>query len=244
MSPVPDGSAAAAPGGRVPVGARVVFSGDYETGNFAQWGNCQSVIQNGPCSRYSGGHYSLRLVSGGGQRQGNYAARFELRNGDVPDFGGGERTEVAAHGAASTREGDERWYEWSMKFDEGFSAAGGWGLIVMQWHDASNGSPPLALHIRGQSGVEIGGDGVPHVKKAIGPIRRGQWVDYVLHVKFSRSATTGWVEAWENGVKTVPRYNRATMRVGDNYLKMGIYRDSSNTATHIVYQDGLRVTAP
>ena len=237
--PGPDGGSSSA----VPVGSRVVFTGDYETGNFGQWGNCQSVIQNGSCGRYPGNHYSLRLVSDGGQRQGKYAARFEIRNGDVPNFGGGERTEVASSGAAGAKEGDERWFEWSMKFEDGFPATTGWGLIVMQWHDASNSSPPLALHITGGGGIQIGGDGVPHQKKTLGPIRRG-WVDYVLHVKFSRSAATGFVEGWENGVKTVARYNRATMRVGDNYLKMGLYRDSSNSSTQIVYQDGLRITAP
>ena len=93
--------------------------------------------------------------------------------------------------------------------------------------------------------VDIGGDGVLTApRRTIGPIRRGEWVDYVLHVKFSRNATVGFVEAWENGLQTVPRTARANMVDSENYLKQGIYRPSLSTTVVSLTLDGLRVTAP
>lgn len=231
------------PGNTVPVGSTVVYVGDYETGNFTQWSNCQNVYLNGPCSNIDPARYSATIVSGGEQRQGQYAARYEVRNGDIPNFGGGERSESRAPSAANVVEGDERWYEFSLKFDQNFpNPTGGW-FIVMQWH-AGSGSPPLALEVSKSGVLELRNNRTGTQVHPIGPIKRGQWTDYVIHAKFSNSSSTGYVEAWENGVKKVQRTSHTTMASSSNYLKMGIYRDQNDSQTHVVYQDGLRVTAP
>lgn len=226
----------------VPASAKSLFTGDFDTGDFSQWTTCQSVILNADCAGYNAKHYSMEIVPG---RDGGSAAKFIVRPGDVPDFGGGERSEVAAHGPeTSTREGDERWYRFSMRFDENFPAPtdGSW-FIVMQWH-SGDGSPPLALNVSPDLTVDIGGDGVEHPEKTLGPVRRGEWVDYVMHVKFSQSSGEGFVEAWENGVQTVQRYNRATMSSDENYLKMGIYRGNDDDTTAAVTFDEFEVSAP
>ncbi|MDT7743316.1 MAG: hypothetical protein QOE59_2394 [Actinomycetota bacterium] len=227
----------------VPVGSRVLFVGDYETGTFGQWGTCQSAVTNSSCASVGRGNRTMRIVSGADAHQGKYAAEFDLGPGDVPDFGGGERTEVRSDAAgALTHEGDERWYQWSMKFPTDFKNPTGVWFIVMQWH-AGSGSPPLAINISDSGAVQIGGDGVMSApKKTLGPVRRGQWVDYTLHVKFSRNARTGFVEGWENGRQTVPKTARATMTSSENYLKQGIYRDTGPKTSVVL--DGLKVTAP
>lgn len=225
----------------VAVGRQVVFLADYETGDFSQWGTCQSAQMNGSCGKLAGDSAMkiVRTDSPGGK----YAAQFTVRDGDVPEFGGGERSEVSEHNeGAETREGDERWYEWSMRLPEDFRAPGGGWFIVMQWH-AGSGSPPLAIDLS-QGNVDIGGDGTDAPRRTIGPLRRGEWVNYVLHVKFSRS-DDGYVEAWENGKKTVPLFHRATMSSSENYLKQGIYRDdNAGDGTTQIEFGGLRVTAP
>ena len=229
--------------GTVPVGPRQVFVGDWETGDFRQWEVCQSALTNGGCGRVGRGNRAMAIVDAPGARQGDHAARFTVRRGDKPDFGGGERSEVQSSAAgALVHEGDERWYEWSVQYPQEFpNPSGGW-FIILQWHSAS-GSPPLAVNISNRGTVDIGGDGVRnHPKRTIGPVRRGEWVDYVLHVRFSRNADRGFVEAWENGRQTVPRTARATMVDGENYLKQGIYRDTGPEVSLV--QDGLRVTAP
>ncbi|MGE3285922.1 MAG: polysaccharide lyase [Pseudonocardia sp.] len=227
---------------RVAVGRTVVFLADYETGDFSQWGTCQSALINGSCDEVSGDR-AMTIVPADVPGGGKYAARFTVRDGDIPEFGGGERSEVSEHDeGAETREGDERWYEWSMRLPEDFrTPSGGW-FIVMQWH-AGSGSPPLAIDLS-RGSVDIGGDGTDAPRRTIGPLRRGEWVNYVLHVRFSRS-DDGFVEAWENGRKTVQRFHRPTMSSSENYLKQGIYRDEdASDGTAEIEFGGLRVTAP
>lgn len=233
---------AAAPA-RVPVGSRELFVGDFETGDFSQWGQCQAKNLNKRCRTIGAGNDQMRIVPAPDARQGQYAARFNIRPGDVPPFGGGERSEVQSNAAgALVHEGDERWYEWSMKFPEDFENPRGVWFIVLQWH-SSSGSPPLAINVERNGDIMIGGDGLKgEPRRSLGKVRRGEWVDYVLHVKFSQDRDTGFIEGWENGVQTVPRYNRAAMKDDENYLKQGVYRD--NGPATWVMQDGLRVTAP
>ena len=230
--------------GAVPVGRRSLFTGDWETGDFSQWQVCQSKLVNGRCSTVGRGNANMAIVDAPGARQGQHAARFTVRPGDVPNFGGGERSEVQSSAAgALVHEGDERFYEWSVQYPENMPDVSGRYFIILQWH-SSSGSPPLAIDLS-RGSVDIGGDGVKSApRRTIGPIRRGQWVDYVLHVKFSRNAGSGFVEAWENGKQTVQRTNRATMVDGENYLKQGIYRGSNSEGTVALTMDGLRVTAP
>jgi hypothetical protein len=129
-----------------------------------------------------------------------------------------------------------------MKFPADFQDPTGVWFIVMQWY-AGAGSPPLAINISDQGTVDIGGDGVVDDRvRTIGPVRRGEWVDYTLHVMFSRSAAAGYVEAWENGKQSVDRTARATMTSGSVALKQGIYRDTGPPTSLRI--DGLRVTAP
>ncbi|HVL86004.1 MAG TPA: polysaccharide lyase [Pseudonocardia sp.] len=227
--------------GAVPgvVGSNVLFVGDYETGDLTQWDTCQSRNVNSSCANAD--PYSTQLMAVGA-RQGAFATRFVVRDGDVPEFGGGERAEVSTHHpGAMTREGDERWYQWSMYLPEGFRHPGGWWFIVMQWH-AGHGSPPLEVGITPEGNVALGGLG--GTEQVVGPVRTGQWVDYTLHVRFANSASSGFVEAWENGVQTVPLTPRATMNSAENYLKQGIYRDDQASGTSEVWLDGLVVSAP
>lgn len=230
---------------QVGVGRSVVFLADYETGDLSQWGTCQSALVNGSCDDLGGGDRAMRVVEAQAPDGGRYAARFIVRNGDIPEFGGGERSEVSENEAgAETREGDERWYEWSMRLPADFTnPTGGW-FIVMQWH-AGDGSPPLAIDISRNGTVDIGGDGSGEPRRTIGPVRPGEWVTYVLHVGFSRDSDTGFVEAWENGELRVPKTYRATMSSSENYLKQGIYRDeeAGDGPTEVQFA-GLRVTAP
>jgi Polysaccharide lyase len=240
----PRGSRPSSQPNGVPVGSTVVFLADYETGDFSQWDTCQSVDLNSSCADVAGSR-SMQVVEDPVGRHDRYAARFLVQPGDVPEFGGGERSEVSADDEenAATREGDERWYEWSMKLPADFRDPQGDWFIVMQWH-SGDGSPPLAIDIS-RGTVDIGGDGSGESRQTIGPIRRGEWVSYVLHAKFSNDRETGFVEAWENGNRTVPKIHRATMSSNENFLKQGIYRDEGpGDGTAEVRFTGLRVTAP
>jgi hypothetical protein len=234
-------TAPASPG--VQVGGHDVFVGDFETGNFLQWTQCQSHAYSGPCKDMPVGYYGMQIVSSGAH-QGQYAARFELHDGDNPSWGGGERAEVARYKEGRVHEGDERWYQFSLMFDPAFPVEQSKYFMVMQWHGADDLPPPMTLEVVGDGQLALTAHNPEAPPMAIGDIARGQWVDYVVHAKFSKSAETGWAEVYRNGVLTVPRHARANMNSDTDYLKLGLYRDVKATATAVMWADGLRVTAP
>jgi len=153
-------------------------------------------------SRYSA-HY---LVSG-------------ICNKEDPIIGTGgisRRAEISSHVQPTDAiEGDERWYYLAIRpalKDSANSPAppNGNYFLVTQWHPKTNRSPALSINFHKpddlyQSGsADIGED---H-KLIMGPLNNGVWTDYVLHVKFSQypigqKKGTGWVEAWQNGHRTV-----------------------------------------
>jgi hypothetical protein len=226
----------------VAVGSTLVFTGDFETGDFSQWTQCQNRSFSDRCAGYGGSFYGARVVDQGA-RQGKYAARFEVRNGDDPSWGGGERSEIAAYGAAEVHEGDERWYQFSLKFAQDFPDVTGNFFIVMQWH-AGHGQPPMALEVSRDGDLLLKNNHTDNETRVIGKIERGKWVDYVLHVKFARKKQDGWAEVYQNGELVVPRHARSSMSSDRDYLKMGIYRAKSERSDAVLWVDGVRVTAP
>lgn len=113
----------------------------------------------------------------------------------------------------------------------------------MQWH-AGSGSPPLCLEVHSDDKLYVQSNArgsrwsIP-----IGDIARGQWVDYVLHAKFSQDSSVGFVEMSRNGAVVVPRTSKRTMTSRESYLKQGLYRDADDN-TMILWHDGLRITGP
>ena len=57
-----------------------------------------------------------------------------------------------------------------------------------------------------------------------------RWIDLVFGVRFAPDST-GWFEAWVDGVNVYPRKNRPTMWAGDTtpYFKYGLYKQKSSS---------------
>jgi hypothetical protein len=227
----------------VRVGSLPIFQGDFESGTFGQWTQCQNRAYSGPCKEMPPGFYGMQVVSDRA-RQGQYAARFELRDGDHPAWGGGERAEMARYKEARVQEGDERWYEFSLMFDLAFPSEATEYFMVIQWHGADDAPPPMALQVTREGQLIMTGHGPDAPPVVIGDIARGEWVDYVVHARFSQSSATGWAEVYRNGALTVPRHARVNMNSRFDYFKMGLYRNTEATSTAVLWVDGVRVTAP
>ena len=76
------------------------------------------------------------------------------------------------------------------------------------------------------------------------PLKRGAWNDFVLHVKWSSNPKVGFVELYKDGQLVVPKTMVATQFGSEtNYLKLGLYRDSSITQTASVYHDGFTMAS-
>ncbi len=230
--PGPGAAAAALPG-------REIFRGDFETGSLGQWNGLQRVATD----RIS--------VVGSPARDGRYAARFEVRDGDNP-IGYGDRAELQSSTGES--EGDERWYSWSTMFAADFPRSSAW-QVVSQWHANADGSPPLAFYAENDDLVltanRMAGPGSPlgAVRLWRGPLRRGTWNDIRMHVKWSGSDSVGFVELWIDGVPqklddgTTRRAVRTLYPGVGAYFKQGLYRQSGVGGTGVLFHDGLRVSA-
>lgn len=258
-APTPTASPTVAPspaptpggGGSVPVGSRLVYAGNYDTGNLTQWAHIHTRDRVDAPGNYC--TYSICVRNGGAGHP--TAARFEVRDGDVPSFGGGERAEVRAgdwdnSAGAYVAEGDERWYEFSVKFENNWQnprhGTSSW-FMIYQWFPKAGTSkgPAFTVQVMQNNYLELGGAGASvSYRKPIAPIRPGQWVKYVLHVKFSTNPSVGFAEVWEDGKLVVPKHNRPTLESSPAYIKQGAYRDAASSGTQVVWHDDLRVTAP
>jgi hypothetical protein len=212
---------------------------DYESGDLRAWGGFQRVAAD-----------RIRVVSDQ-VRQGRYAGRFEVRNGDNP-IGFGDRAEVQMPTGES--EGDERWYAWSTMFAPDFPSYATW-QVVSQWHAEANGSPPVGFYAEGENLVlkvhrHSGPGSIIDIWNVWrGPLRRGQWQDIKLHIKWSGSDSIGFIELWIDGapqqlVNGSTRQSIRTLYPGVGaYFKQGLYRESGLSQTGVVYYDGFRMSS-
>jgi hypothetical protein len=216
---------------------------DYESANFRQWSGLDAV---------TGG---ARIVASP-VRQGNYAARFVVRPGNDPLRSSGERAE--AYYFTGEHEGTESWWRWSTYFPTGFRPnSGGWNVFT-QWHQTLHTCPPpiafevnnylspakLRLHLNGGT-LNLSTCRATYSKYwNFVTLRRNRWYNFIFHVKWSGSASVGFVKLTLNGRVVIPLTHIATLYKGQGVsVRQGFYRGRSSLTTTI-YHDGLRRYRP
>jgi len=233
-------------GGGLDLPGVIMRTGDYNTGDLSQWSGHQNLRD-----------YSLTMVRSP-LREGAYAARFEVRNGDDPLCAAGwgcygDRSEVQM--STGETEGQERWYSWSTMVAPDFPRYPNW-QVISQWHSNANGSPPIGFYAVNDDLLlqfhrySSPGNAIDIVTPWKGSLRRGQWQDIRLHVKWSGSDSVGFVELWINGQPQTfdngqtRRYIRNMYPGIANYFKQGYYRQGGLSSTGVVYHDGFRMSRP
>ena len=204
--------------------ADVVWRGDFETGNTSQWTRSQSVANS-----------RLQVVTDV-VREGRYALKATVRQGDDPIGASGNRNELLYLSQEKT---DSTWfYKWSTLFPTDYPLDDGWQVFAQWHHTGCCGSPPLEFYVRGEKmHMRVGGAKGKVLWTA--PLQRGDWHDFVLQVKWSPNAKTGFVQLWHNGDVAVPKTYAATQFGKEfNYLKLGLYRDDAIRPEASVYHDG------
>ena len=135
-------------------------------------------------------------------------------------------------------EGSEYYYKWSTLFAPDFPSVNTWQLFTQWHHEGPNGSPPVEFYVRGER-IYLRLQGRDDMVVWNAPLVRGQWLDFVFHVKWSSNPSVGFVELYFNGQLVLPKKSVATMYSGDlNYLKIGLYRDAAVKPVGVVYHDG------
>jgi Polysaccharide lyase len=212
--------------------AHVVWKGDFETGNTSQWTKEEMVNSN-----------RLTVVTDR-VREGSYALRCEVDQGDNPIQASGNRNELVYVGEEyepEVAQGSEYYYSWSTLFDESFPSANTWQLFTQWHHTGLTGSPPVEFYVFGEElRMRVGGELASDVWSA--PLQRGVWNDFILHVKWSADPNVGFVELYHDGQVVVPRKSMATMYAGQGvYLKQGLYRNDTVAPQGVVFHDGFTV---
>jgi hypothetical protein len=204
--------------------ASVVWKGDLETGNLSQFDAEQSVSSN------------RLLVVTSPVREGQYALKTTVRQGDNPIKASGNRNELVY--LSRETPGSEYFYKWSTLFPSSFPSSPRWALFT-QWHqEGHSGSPPLELYVvNDRLNLRVGGSSGKVVWTA--PMQREHWNDFILHVKWSSDKKAGFIELYHDGKVVLPKTYMATQFGSQrNYLKLGLYRDASIKQEGIVYHDG------
>nr|WP_308471985.1 polysaccharide lyase [Myxococcus landrumus] len=203
--------------------AGIVWRGDFETGNRSQYSGEQMVSSD------------RLLVVTNPVAQGKYALKVTVKQGDDPINSSGNRNELVYQGGE--KEGSEYFYRWNVMFAPDFPSVDTWQLFTQWHHDGCCGSPPLEFYVRGEEIRMVLNDDntIPWRTK----LQRGVWHEFILHVKWSSKASTGFVELWHNKEKVLQKRSAVTMYAGQgNYLKLGLYRSDTVKQVGVVYHDG------
>lgn len=190
--------------------ANVVFDGGFETGNYSQWSEVEWNMARPLNEQFE---IVTDIV-----RDGNYAAKMTVHDGDEFMHTGGERVQLERPDAYNEGEGDEYWYSWSTYFPSNWQnlthAPDDW-MVIADWHasnnvDFGNVCQPLQIEVDGNnrliatmlSGDVTGyncfnGAGTANYydQVIVDSLNLGKWNDFVIHVKWTVE-DDGIVEIW------------------------------------------------
>jgi hypothetical protein len=207
------------------------WRGDFDNGNLQQWDQVQDMGADRVVLEKS-------IV-----REGTFAARFTVKPGDHWEgLMGGERAEVAR--GVGEKEGMESYWAWSTYFPKSFRSDhnAGWQMFT-QWHSQSNtinaGVSFQVDHERLVVRYTGGPTGAEWKARDLGPLLRGQWTDFIFHVRWSHGAD-GELDVWRDGRLVAAHAMGPNIASGfGTYVKQGFYRPPESWIT-TVYEDGMR----
>ena len=202
------------------------FNGDFETGDTSQYLEVQA-----PEGRVT--------VVESPVGEGSYAGRFEYQEGD-PKAAGGHRAEVIPDREFGT--GETLFFRHLLYLPYA-SIDFNHYLILCQWHDTSEGSPPLTLQTfeeEGKKRLFIGSGDSKSVYYEFDIPGDSEWFELVYRIDFAKEG--GSMEVWLNGESLGEVTGINTLGTEPTNWKLGIYRSSSAEGTTVVLHDGVAIT--
>ncbi|MFL5364522.1 MAG: polysaccharide lyase [Myxococcales bacterium] len=238
----------------------VLWRGNFEDGATSLSGHCAQG-QDGFCREQSVRSEQIQVVQDP-VNEGRYAARFEVKYGDVMSGYSDERALLSPPETLWEDEGSDRWYRWQMMWPENYVGSypkwdelgtpssrspAGW---VVEWHHDANGgvetgSAPLYF---GANDTNIKMCLVDQATSAcrenldLAPLQRGHWHDVVMHAKWSSDPSVGFLEIWVDGKNVLPKHMTANKYPGmRNYMLAGLYRNGHIGDPDLLNPDGSHV---
>jgi Polysaccharide lyase len=171
--------------------------------------------------------------------EGNQAARFEVRDGDVEPDTGSERSEVSG---PTFNAGEDLYIRDAIRFPASNTYSAPW-QIVQQLHEENwGGSPGIAVFLDNKPSLKLGAGDPPPTFWQSETLEPDRWYDLVYRVFLSQDPSAGFVEVWLDDVQQTllngqTRMYGRTIQTAQTYIKAGIYRSKSSTGTSIVEHD-------
>ena len=238
----------------------VIWKGDFEAGASSLTGHCNAGDDQW-CKTQSIRPQQFQVLPDP-VAQGQSALRVEVKYGDIFNGYSDSRSLLTGPPTLWEDEGNERWYRWQTlwpqdwvgsypKWDElsNPSARSHGGSIVEWHHDANggveNGSAPLYIWGDDKNIVLcLVNQSTSTCREQINlaPLQRSHWHDFIVHAKWSSSASVGFLEIWIDGVNVLPKHFASNKYPGmRNYLVVGLYRNGYIGDPNLRWPDGTRV---
>jgi hypothetical protein len=203
------------------------------------------------------------LITKDMHRVGKQSMRFSWKTSQVNSTNDMLHSELAME-ALPVGE-TERWYGYSSYMPSSSMADDNQTVIVSQWHGHpdpgfEDSVPPIAISVEPGNKLELvyRASNKPIVKPLqhptsqlyadLGPAIFDQWVDFVVHVKWDPTGTTGQLQVWVNGILKV---NERNIQIGylqqrKPFWKAGLYcwTGKSKYDEKITYYDEVRIGGP
>ena len=180
-----------------PTTSGAAFTGNFETGSLSQY----SMIQQCAPDR-------VTVYSAGSQptwpapREGTYAARFNVYDTDVYPCTPTENPRAQIGSSNFVKEGDEYWVAFSVYFPTNLPDVTPYDWVILQSFYGSPGGGSGPAHFSLGWDGRLGKTVLSYAETNLAiPLVRGQWLDLMAHVKFSKDPSLGWVEVYYNGVQ-------------------------------------------
>ncbi len=238
----------------------VIWKGDFDDGASSLAGHCNAG-DNQWCNTQTMRAQQIQVVADP-VAQGRYAARFEVKFGDVFSYYSDSRSLMTGPDSLWENEGNERWYRWQALWPQGWvgsypkwdelsnpAARSSAGSLVVWHHDANGGVE------QGSAPLYIGADdnnlwlclvdqATSNCRENItlAPLQRSHWHDFILHARWSPDASVGFLEMWIDGANVLPKHFAPNMYPGmRNYLVVGLYRNGRIGDPNLLYPNGTHV---
>lgn len=129
-------------------------------------------------------------------RKGSYAGKFEVYDGDCTSY----PTRALVRWNQHFCEGDDRYIGYSMYVPSNLPAPSpGWMNLGQFGYGPPWGYPPLHFN-NDDNGFRMSVYNQYNTRLTYVPFSRDAWTDIVLHERFSKNPSIGFVEIWVNGV--------------------------------------------
>ena len=227
----------------------LIFDDSFEDGDLSQW-----RTTDGCCD------HSFKIVTDQA-RTGSHSLKFTLFKSD-PNVHSSKRSEIDKPGDVFHPVGSERWYGFSIYLPDDWVADEVFEILAQfqSLPDLELGeefrTPPLSLLVNRENwSVRQNWDsrkvfqGKPQGSEKLwtGPIQRGQWTDWVFHLKWSYK-NDGLIQVWKDGQMIVNKNGANAYNDPFIYLKIGIYKPEWNSSKdrslideRIAYYDTVKI---